>query len=282
MKLDFQKEITPVVYGDSSVKLLFFEKRMSGGTCFSTHWHDRMELLLITEGEILVELGERLATAKAKSLVIIPPGQPHFAKTVAGGVIYRVLMFELGNFLNGTPAAAKYLEPLINQKAAFVPVTDNPEIIKAAEALIVESESVSEGADIIIVGKVYELIGLLYRYCLTQKNSAAISDSRFQDVLDYVNQNFCEDISTAHLARRFGYDEAYFCRRFKAVTGLNPTLYIRILRLEQAQELIKEKKYSLSEIAERCGFMDAGYFARCFKKHFGITPSKFANSRDFY
>ena len=96
-------------------------------------------------------------------------------------------------------------------------------------------------------------------------------------IAEYIENHFRENISSKELSRRFGYDEAYFCRRFKSVTGLSPMIYIQILRLEYARRAIKnEKGVKISEISSSCGFSDPGYFARCFKKHYGMTPTEYS------
>lgn len=66
------------------------------------------------------------------------------------------------------------------------------------------------------------------------------ADKRFRKIISFVDENYRWDISCASLSRKFGYDEAYFSRKFKEVTGLSPTVYIRVLRLEYAQKLLKK------------------------------------------
>ena len=52
--------------------------------------------------------------------------------------------------------------------------------------------------------------------------------------------------------------------------------YIQILRLEAAKANIKESGLKISEISAHCGFKDASYFSRCFKKRYGMTPVEYA------
>ena len=77
MPLDYQKELTPVLYGDSAVKILDENRVKAGGICFGTHWHERMELLLVLSGTLEVCIGNTSAAAGTGCVVIIPPGQPH-------------------------------------------------------------------------------------------------------------------------------------------------------------------------------------------------------------
>ena len=52
--------------------------------------------------------------------------------------------------------------------------------------------------------------------------------------------------------------------------------YIQILRLETAKEKIKSGNFKISEISALCGFSDVSYFARCFKKRYGMTPTEYS------
>ena len=53
--------------------------------------------------------------------------------------------------------------------------------------------------------------------------------------------------------------------------------YIRILRLERSKPLLRNGD-GVAEVAAACGFADSGYFTRCFKRHYGLTPSDYRNA----
>ena len=56
--------------------------------------------------------------------------------------------------------------------------------------------------------------------------------------------------------------------------------YIRLIRLKRAAQLLKEQKYSITEVAEMTGFSDAKYFREVFKKHFSVSPSQYAKQKE--
>ena len=279
MPLDFQKELTPVLYGDSAVKILNHSPMPAGTLAFATHWHERMELLLIRSGSLLVTLGDRELEAPAGTLVICPPTRPHRGVAGKNGVHYLTIMFDIAAFFNASHASTKYLIPLFQRQTDFLPVTSHPEILRLAESIASEELEGDSFSPLLVVGKIYELIGLCYRHCPEKTKSAVEPGGAFTEVIAYAGEHFKEDLSSGELSRFFGYDEAYFCRRFKAITGLPPTLYIRILRLEYARKEIKKEKRTLSEIALECGFSDYSYFSRCFKRHFGLSPSEYAQKQ---
>lgn len=66
-------------------------------------------------------------------------------------------------------------------------------------------------------------------------------------------------------------------RRLKSLTGMNPTTYIRTIRLEKARKRLQRTDESVSEIAYSTGFSDPNYFSRVFRRHFGLAPSQLRN-----
>ena len=71
-----------------------------------------------------------------------------------------------------------------------------------------------------------------------------------------------------------------FYNKIKALTDQAPADYIRLIRLKRAAQLLKEQKYSITEVAEMTGFSDAKYFREVFKKHFSVSPSQYAKQKE--
>jgi len=63
-------------------------------------------------------------------------------------------------------------------------------------------------------------------------------------------------------------------RKIKATTGFTTIAFINQYKMERAMEMLKADKGTISVIAYKLGYEDASYFARVFKKHFGVTPSE--------
>jgi DNA-binding response OmpR family regulator/nitrogen-specific signal transduction histidine kinase len=67
-------------------------------------------------------------------------------------------------------------------------------------------------------------------------------------------------------------------RKIKGLVGLSTTAFIRLLRLKQAAIMLKNKAYSISEIAYKVGFNNINYFNKCFRRQFNTSPSEFRES----
>lgn len=85
------------------------------------------------------------------------------------------------------------------------------------------------------------------------------------------NTEFCmEDMADA-----LNMSRSSFYRKIKGVLDLSPNEYLRIERLKQAAQLLKEGESRVTEICYRVGFNSPSYFAKCFQKQFGVLPKDF-------
>ncbi|MDH6358882.1 ATP-binding protein [Parabacteroides sp. PF5-9] len=82
------------------------------------------------------------------------------------------------------------------------------------------------------------------------------------------------DFSINEFCKALGMSRTSVYNKIKTLTDQAPNDFIRIIRLNKAKELLKTKKYSISEISLMVGFADPKYFSTSFKKQFGHSPSK--------
>ena len=66
----------------------------------------------------------------------------------------------------------------------------------------------------------------------------------------------------------------------KELTGLPVSEFIRNIRLEQAVRLLKEQKVNVTQVAYAVGFNNQTHFSTVFKKHYGMTPTEYAEHQD--
>ncbi|WP_308991324.1 two-component regulator propeller domain-containing protein [Mariniflexile litorale] len=105
-----------------------------------------------------------------------------------------------------------------------------------------------------------------------------IDEEFMEKVTTLINDNLSEvDLSTAYLCNALGVSSSKLYRKIKELTDLAPNEFIRTIRLKKSAQLLKTKKYNVSEVTNLVGFNDPLYFSRCFKKQFGFPPSKLIN-----
>lgn len=87
------------------------------------------------------------------------------------------------------------------------------------------------------------------------------------------------DLSVDQLVSCFSLSRTNFFHKLKSLTGLAPVNYIKEMRMRKAAELIRQKRYSMSEIAYMVGFSDPHYFSKSFKAFWGMTSTEYARSQ---
>lgn len=95
-------------------------------------------------------------------------------------------------------------------------------------------------------------------------------------VMAWLEENVSDpDVTVEQLATYVGMGRTSMYNKVKGLTGKSPVELIQEFRMEKATYYLKSGQYSVSETSYKVGFSDPGYFSRCFKKHFGISPADY-------
>ena len=145
--------------------------------------------------------------------------------------------------------------------------------------LLKEQASRAPGFRTALRNGVVDFLILLGRLPLTSPEAAGKKHAEYHNLISmitaYMGLNLKEKFSLDELARRACMSKAHFCRRFKEETGASPWTYLTLLRLEKAKKLLECSELSPGEIAGLCGFYDASYFSRQFRRYVKVTPLEY-------
>ena len=97
--------------------------------------------------------------------------------------------------------------------------------------------------------------------------------AKLETIVDAAISN--PDFTTEHFAEQMNMSRMQLHRKLKSLFGISATEFIRNERLKTAADLLKNKKLSISEIAYTVGFNDLGYFSKCFKEMYHLSPSDY-------
>ena len=97
-----------------------------------------------------------------------------------------------------------------------------------------------------------------------------------QDVLQYIAENYSEQIDANSIAYKFLISRSKLDRDFKQFTGVTIHGFIDMCRLNQAKILLELRRdLSVSDISAECGFACETYFYPFFKRNVGMTPAEY-------
>ena len=96
-------------------------------------------------------------------------------------------------------------------------------------------------------------------------------------IMKAVNKNLADsDFNVDMLTQEVGISRAQLHRKMKELTGISTSEFIRNIRLEQAARLLREQKINVTQVAYTVGFSNLAHFSTIFRKHFGVSPSEYA------
>jgi signal transduction histidine kinase/AraC-like DNA-binding protein len=82
-------------------------------------------------------------------------------------------------------------------------------------------------------------------------------------------------LSGEDICRKLGMSYPVVYRKLSALTGRSLGVYIRLIRLQKARELLSDPSLTVSEIAYETGFNDPKFFSKVFAEEFKVTPTEF-------
>ena len=233
---------------------------------YNVHWHDHeaWELVYCTGGEGVFKFvdGQQLPY-KTGDAVAIPPSVRHANYSDSGFTNLHLTMDA----------------PSFPYREAFRVCDDSEGHLKNAfrEAKFYYLSDLKRKE--LILSALGELIaGYMVVYHTNDEFSQPVEQLRSVIIDRYAEPNFALD--EAICALPFHYD--YVRKLFKKEMGMTPLEYLTDLRMRKAELMLSSlwsRDYSVSEIAGLCGFDNALYFSRVFRKHFHMSPTQYAEKR---
>ncbi len=143
-------------------------------------------------------------------------------------------------------------------------------------SMIQELQMCKEDYTEMLVIHLRQIFIMLHRYF---KTSSKMSNSQIAEEIDkatmFFNEHYNEDIRIDEYAEAHNMSTSWFIRNFKQYTGSTPMQYILSIRIYNAEALLKNPQYNITEIANIVGYDNPLYFSRIFKKVKGLSPSEY-------
>lgn len=276
-----------LTYGTSQFPIAFFDDDLTV-VSVSYHWHDEFEFVIITDGCVHTRIAGKEFSLQAGDGYFTNCGVLH-AETLQTPTGHQHAMVFSPGVIAGEQDLVwiTYVEPILqNRSLPFVRLTScvpwQKEVLRLAD--LAWNHGAYEKKD----------YPLHVRFCLSLAFSmladhAAELEVEFQDsekyrrdelrikkALSFIEQNYDSGITIESIAASANISVSSCLRLFKAVLGTTPIRYLVKVRLQKAAEALKHRENkTISEVAYSCGFSDASYFNKCFRKEYGNTPSEY-------
>ncbi len=228
-------------------------------TGFSEHKHPCFEIVITTDGLGETVMGDLKIPVSQGSVIVIPPGISHEHKSID---VFSDMFIQLTD------------AQLPNEIFHFKDTTF--EICNLAKMIYTNYIKKENNYSAIL----QYLTGAFYEYILKYTGNKFKYEFVFELKNILVDNLANSEFVISAAVKSLGVSYEYMRHCFKEETGHTPLEYLTKIRIQQAKEyLVTSKFYSVSAVAFLCGFSDAYYFSRCFKKYTGISPAEYRKTK---
>lgn len=239
------------------------------------HIHDHYELYYLMSGQVKYFVNNEIINLQAGDVIFIHKGLIHKTTYPAHQFNERMLMVFDDEFLGND--YREILRDLGLQKHIKLPSKKQLDMDNLLHKIAEEFQSQDPHKDLMTQNLLRELLILLHRQRqVVTKKGLSDNEITIQHAAKYIAENYSDNLTLPSLAAAFAMSPSHFTKTFKALTGFGVNEYITLIRMTEAEKLLKTEHLSITEVAARCGFSDSNYFASVFKKKNGITPLKYS------
>lgn len=255
----------------------YYNVRNSGYE-FKGEKHDYYELTFVDRGTLETTIEDQAYIINEKELMIYGPGQFHTQHIPEGeSCSYVTLVFSMVNIAPDATDEENRL--LLNKVFPY-----DKKIYSLLKDFVQESSVQIPYLNSLMTCLLQEImIRLLRSEFITHREERPVSLTRqhYQDellerILTYIDQSICEPLTIAEICQKFSISRSSLQLLFKENLDQTPKKYISDLKLEKSCQLIREQKYSISEISLLLGFNSIHYFSRAFTAKYNMAPSEYS------
>lgn len=252
------------IFRETKSRISFFERTTLN---FPAHIHDEIELVYVKRGGgTACREGEKYILT-TNDLFLVFPNQVHYYMDFEEGA-YLVLILHPSCLLS---YGQVFLEGELNGSSGHLSLIGNDTLTCLIETAY--REFVQEGYSDIIAAYLTALFGKLISYCNIEK--ATTPASSVLKVLQYCANHYKEDITVDMVAGELFVSRSCVSHIFSDRIRMGFCDYINAWRLNEAEELLRNKHYTITEVANLSGFPTIRTFNRVFLKKHGISPTAY-------
>ena len=240
------------------------------------HNHNDCEIFIVKHGEARLTIGSEEIILRERETAIVNPYEIHSVFAESDTLDYFCITFSL-SILTAVKQhpVTELCDKLLLGEVRFNNKSDNLEIFELMREIERLFSEKSNGWEFFISADIFRIFALLVSNdeCLPTRSGRKNTFSRH--VNEFIEERYCDHISSHDAAMALSYDQSYFCRLFKSSFGESFGDYLTFFRINKAKELLLGGE-TVSATAMKTGFDSTSYFTRVFKKHTMMLPSKYA------
>ncbi len=237
------------------------------------HMHDKNELFFLADGNMTARCNNETVHVKGPAVLIFASYSIHSGASLDDKIYNRYKLFFDDDLLKAEPLceAANLVK---NDPLTVIALDDTKKQILLSYFDRFNYHSGTAAMELLAAWMLYELSCWQPR---ERQPSPRTRIAYIHHVMQYLAENYQENITLEQLAQRYYISRAKLVYDFKNYNGMTINEYLSLIRINNAKNLLKQG-CSVGEAALKCGYTDASYFIRKFMKYFGFTPGEYVKS----
>jgi AraC-like DNA-binding protein len=238
-------------------------------------------MFYLIEGSCDLLIKNTVYHLKPGNITFIPSNTLHRTTYTDSEFHERLYIEFTSNYINElvTQFGTGWLYNNLFSKIFYLPEEYRGDINRLLSRIIIEQQSSDNFSQCMTKMYFQELIIKLLRYIKDSSvlvlNGSASTNESLATAINYINENFRNDITLDDMAELLHLNPSYFSKKFKSLNGLGFKEYLNNVRINHSEKLLLETNMSITEIAFECGYDNSNYFGDAFKKINNVSPSKF-------
>lgn len=244
---------------------------------FPPHMHIHLELFYVLDGKLKIMVNHQTKIMSKGDLAIVFPNCIHSRENVRPDLPITVAV------VAAKPEMAGDFSNVVLNSVPENPFLSSDMVSDEATEMIFQllklcsDDCKSEYKPILIKSYIQIILGLETPYLSLVKNTLK-EYTLIQKSLKYILNNFDQPLlSLDSVSENVGATKNHISAIFSQKLGIGFNQYLNSIRLNYAQDLMRNTDQTITEIAFTCGFGTLRTFNRVFKKYLHMTPSQFRN-----
>ena len=274
-------------YGTKDFPIAFFDDDLTM-VKVPWHWHDELEIVIITEGTVNIHIANREFSLSAGDGYFANQGILHSATLETRTGHQHALVFDPRIIAHPDDLIWNtYVEPIIDSHSLpFIKLSSSvpwqKNIIKYSDHAWIQGAYERKDYPINVREQLTKVFAIISSNMELLQNESVYTDRfqkeelRIKKCLVFIENNYASSVTIDDIAKSADISVSSCLRLFNDVLGTTPIKYLLKYRLQKiCEELENDPDASISRVVFSNGFSDATYFNRCFKKEYKMTPSEY-------
>ena len=232
------------------------------GTSYAPHFHQNFELIYVKEGNVTVAVsGVKKILVRGEAALVLS---------------HQIHAFDVP--LDACAWVAVFSEEYVPRFASAVRGKQGCDFVfrmRDAVCRMLEETLMDVPSDLLMKKAGFYAAVSEYLSSVALEKRSDKNDLLIGKILDFVAENFKNDIGMKEISEKFGYEYHYLSRLLNQKYGIDFRNLLVSYRLEAAKELLETRELPMTLVAEKSGFQSLRAFNHAFLHAYGISPGKY-------